>query len=72
MPFRVSNHKGMWLPATGAVVNETTVVVTPVTTVPGGWMSGVQYQAVAVPQCALYNTVGLPALPFELPLPWRE
>jgi hypothetical protein len=67
----VSNHKGVWLPATGAMVNKTTVEITPVTAVPGEWVSGVRYQVIDVPQCALYNAAGLPALPFELPLPWK-
>jgi hypothetical protein len=73
--FQVANHKGVWLPAAGAVAPDgATLVVTPFSPVTCGatfcWLASVRYAVVDVPECALYNEAMLPALPFELPVPW--
>ena len=69
--FEVANRKGGWLPATGAVDAAGELVITPRCNVTGKWLSQVRYAALDIPECALYNQDMLPALPFELPVPWR-
>eukprot|EP00038_Savillea_parva_P010227 m.188751 g.188751 ORF g.188751 m.188751 type:complete len:631 (-) comp17530_c0_seq1:51-1943(-) len=71
-PFQVANHKGIWLPARASVVDTSTVIVTPYPQVPHDWIAAVRYQVVDVPQCAMYNAAGVPAFPFELPLPYQR
>jgi hypothetical protein len=36
------------------------------------WLVGVRYAMIDEPQCVLYNSDSLPALPFELPTPWTR
>ncbi len=36
------------------------------------WLVGVRYAMIDEPQCALYSSASLPALPFELPVPWAR
>ena len=77
--FQVANRRGMWLPAEGAVAPDgATLVVTPFSPVTcksadadGCWLAAVRYAVVDIPECALYNAAQLPALPFELPVPWQ-
>ena len=69
--FEVANRRGKWLPATGELDAQGKLVVRPRSTVSGGWVSAVRYAVVDEPQCVLYGPSGLPALPFELPLPWK-
>ena len=70
--FEVANRKGDWLPAMGAIDASGELIVTPHSNVTGNWLSQVRYAALDIPECALYNTKNmLPALPFELPVPWR-
>ena len=75
--FQVANRHGVWLPAAGVVApDEATLIVTPFSPVTcpqaqgGCWLASVRYAVVDVPECALYNEAMLPALPFELPVPW--
>eukprot|EP00937_MAST-01D_sp_MAST-1D-sp2_P005502 g5502.t1 len=68
--FSVANRRGGWLPATGSVDAAGALMVTPVCNVTGAWVSAVRYAALDIPECALYNADMLPALPFELPVPW--
>lgn len=71
-PFQVSNRAGKWLPAVGEVNPGSTLTVRPVATVKGSWVTAVRYNVIDVPQCALYNEDGIPAFPFQLPLPWSS
>ena len=36
------------------------------------WVAAVRYAMIDEPQCVLYNDHSLPALPFELPVPWTR
>ncbi len=36
------------------------------------WISAVRYAMIDEPQCVLYNSASLPALPFQLPVPWER
>jgi hypothetical protein len=76
--FEVANRRGIWLPAIGSVESvgpgdTATVLVTPqghAATVSNDWLAAVRYAMLDEPECALYNAASLPALPFELPVPW--
>ena len=76
--FELANHKGVWLPAIGRIESlaadgTATVLVTPqghAARVSNNWVSAVRYAMRDVPQCVLYNSADIPALPFELPTPW--
>lgn len=78
--FEVANRKGIWLPATGSVKSlsadgTATVLVTPqghAATVSSNWLASVRYAMVDEPECVLYSAASLPALPFELPVPWER
>eukprot|EP00041_Stephanoeca_diplocostata_P008664 m.128265 g.128265 ORF g.128265 m.128265 type:complete len:632 (+) comp17425_c0_seq2:22-1917(+) len=73
-PFEVANHRGVWLPATAAVrtmASASRVVVTPLSPVAGPWVAAVRYNVKDIVDCVLYNAHGLPALPFQVPLPWN-
>merc|ERR1712130_562955 len=74
--FEVSNRKGIWFPAVGAILmtkkSPPTVIVTPVSNVTGPWISAVRFAVQDIPQCALYNSAQLPAVPFSLPVPWND
>ena len=68
--FSVANRRGVWLPAVGSVDTAGMLTVAPVCNVSGAWVSAVRYAVLDIPECALYNADMLPALPFELPVPW--
>ena len=78
--FEVANRRGIWLPAIGTVesvaANGTaTVLVTPqghAAVVSNDWLASVRYAMVDEPQCVLYSSGSLPALPFQLPVPWQR
>lgn len=73
--FKVANQKGIWFPAIGDVLktNPTaTVVVVPLSNVTISSIIAVQFAVQDVPQCALYNSAQLPAVPFSLPVPWKN
>jgi hypothetical protein len=71
--FEVSNKHGVWLPATGSVAKNGSVMVVPksnVTAQGGHWLSGVRFGVMDIPQCVLYNNGQFPAVPFEFPVPY--
>ena len=69
--FEVANRKGDWLPATGEVQPDGTLVVTPHSPVTSnGWLSAVRYAVMDIPQCILYNDAEIPASAFEFPVPY--
>ena len=78
--FEVANRKGIWIPAMGSVESVSadgiaTVLVTPqghAASVSNDWLASVRYAMVDEPQCVLYSAASLPALPFELPVPWER
>ena len=41
-------------------------------TVANDWLAAVRYAMIDEPQCVLYNAASLPALPFQLPVPWER
>ena len=71
--FEVQNDRGDWLPAHGSLTADGIVQVVPVGParhVGHDWLFGVRYAMLDEPQCVLYNSAQLPALPFQLPVPW--
>ena len=73
--FEVSNRRGIWLPAVGSLRLDGSVEVVPAghaRTVSSDWLAGVRYAMIDEPQCVLYNSASLPALPFQLPAPWTR
>ena len=74
-PFQVQNDRGEWLPAIGTMQKDRSVLVVPAgsaRTVGHDWLFGVRYAMIDEPQCVLYNSASLPALPFQLPVPWTR
>ena len=72
-PFEVQNDRGDWLPAIGSMQPDGTVLVVPAGAarkVGHDWLFGVRYAMIDEPQCVLYNSASIPALPFQLPVPW--
>ena len=78
--FEVANRRGIWLPAIGSVESvapdgTATVLVAPqghAATVSNNWLASVRYAMLDEPECVLYSAASLPALPFELPVPWER
>jgi hypothetical protein len=71
--FQVANRKGVLLQAVGSVASSPDgpiVLVKPTTNVTGSWLASVQFGVLDIPQCVLYNSAELPAVPFEFPVPW--
>ena len=63
------------LPAVGSMNEDGSVEVVPAghaRTVASDWLSAVRYAMIDEPQCVLYNSASLPALPFQLPVPWER
>ena len=74
--FEVANRRGVWLPAIGRMTPDGhTVEVVPAGhagTVANDWLAAVRYAMIDEPQCVLYNSASLPALPLQLPVPWER
>ena len=71
----MQNDRGVWLAAIGSMQPDGTVLVLPAghaRTVGHDWLFGVRFAMLDEPQCVLYNSASLPALPFELPVPWTR
>jgi hypothetical protein len=74
-PFQIQSDRGEWLPAIGSMAADGTVLVVPAGSaraVNHDWVRGVRYAMLDEPECVLYNSADLPALPFELPVPWHK
>ena len=74
--FELANRRGVWLPAVGQLLpGGGGVLVSPAghaRNVSNDWVAAVRYAMIDEPQCVLYNGERLPALPFELPVPWQR
>lgn len=70
--FQVANRLGEWLDAIATLDpgSDDSIIVTPNTKVTGNWLSGVRFGFLDIPQCAPYNTQGLPAGQFSFPVPY--
>jgi hypothetical protein len=68
--YELRTAAGEWVPASGSLGggSSTRPLVAPVDERPGPW-TGVRYARQSEPQCVLYNSARLAALPFELSVP---